>query len=142
MAHARLEPEQRRDQDASERSAPGPRRDYDDERLALIALRRDLIEDTVAQVFGVHAPKLQGITRGKAEVAQARQVAMYLTHTVFGLFLSDTGRIFERDRTTVAHACSVIEDMRDDPVFDRVIELLESVIPALVLPRVRSCCSH
>jgi hypothetical protein len=115
--------------------------DWDAADMA-VSLRRDLIEATVAHVFGVHAPELHRLSRGKAEVAQARQVAMYLTHTVFGLSLSDTGRIFERDRTTVAHACSVIEDMRDDSVFDRVIELLEGVIPALVLPRAAVTGAH
>lgn len=34
--------------------------------------------------------------------------------------------MFERDRTTVAHACTVIEAARDDASFDRALELLES----------------
>jgi hypothetical protein len=34
------------------------------------------------------------------------------------------GRIFERDRTTVAHACGVVEDRRDDANFDRALEAL------------------
>lgn len=97
--------------------------------------RRVLIEDTVAQVFGVHLPDLRGISRGRAPVALARQVAMYLTHVVFGLSMAQTGRLFGRDRTTVAHACSVIEDLRDDTVFDRVIELLEGIVPVIVMPR-------
>lgn len=105
------------------------------------AIRRDLIENAVAEVFGVHARELQGLSRGRAPVAQARQVAMYLTHVVFRLSLSDTGTLFGRDRTTVAHACSVIEDMRDDAVFDRVMELLESVVWALVTPRPGAACN-
>ena len=97
--------------------------------------RRQLIETTVAEVFGVHTLELPGLSRGRAPVAKARHVAMYLTHIVFGLSLSDTGKLFKRDRTTVAHACPVVEDLRDDPLFDRILELLESVMPALVLPR-------
>jgi hypothetical protein len=31
----------------------------------------------------------------------------------------------------VAHACGLIEDLRDDPVFDRSLELLEGVLRAL-----------
>lgn len=96
---------------------------------------RYLIENTVAQVFGVHARELRRITRGRAHVAQARQVAMYLTHVVLGLSLSKTGQLFGRDRTTVAHACMVIEDLRDDTVFDRVLELLEGILPAILTPR-------
>jgi hypothetical protein len=45
--------------------------------------------------------------------------------------LTDTGRLFGRDRTTVAHACGVIEDKRDDPLFDRALDLLEWAVPSL-----------
>ena len=50
---------------------------------------------------------------------------MYLAHTSYGLNLSEVGRLFERDRTTVAHACGVVEDRRDDPIFDRVLDVLD-----------------
>lgn len=85
----------------------------------------------VAQVFGVDAAAIDAETRGRAEVALARQVAMYLAHVACGKSLTDVGRMFSRDRTTVAHACAVIEDKRDDKVFDRAIELLEMVVAAL-----------
>jgi hypothetical protein len=48
-----------------------------------------------------------------------------------GLSLTETGWLFERDRTTVAHACGVIEGRCDDPIFDRAPDLLEWVVPAL-----------
>lgn len=86
----------------------------------------------VAQVFGVDAAAIDAETRGRADVALARQVAMYLAHVACGMSLTDVGRMFSRDRTTVAHACAVIEDRRDDKVFDRAIELLEMVVAALV----------
>jgi len=41
------------------------------------------------------------------------------------------GNVFVRDRTTVAHACGLVEDSRDDPVLDRSLELLEGVLRAL-----------
>lgn len=94
---------------------------------------RVVIEQTVAQVFGVEGGDLRRATRGRAKVARARQVAMYLAHVVCGLSLTEVGRVFARDRTTVSHACSVIEDGRDDPNFDRVLDLLESVLNALLL---------
>jgi Bacterial dnaA protein helix-turn-helix len=58
-------------------------------------------------------------------VAFARQVAMYLAHTGGGISFSEVGRLFARDRTTVAHACALVEDMRDDPAFDRCLAFLE-----------------
>ncbi|MEQ1711536.1 MAG: helix-turn-helix domain-containing protein [Hyphomicrobium sp.] len=89
----------------------------------------------VAQVFGVDAAAIDAETRGRAEVALARQVAMYLAHVACGISLTDVGRMFSRDRTTVAHACAVIEDRRDDQMFDRAIELLELVVRALARVR-------
>ena len=58
----------------------------------------------------------------------ARQVAMYLTHVGAGLPQAEVGRLFARDRTTVAHACAVVEEQRDDPVFDRSLEVLETAL--------------
>jgi chromosomal replication initiation ATPase DnaA len=95
------------------------------------AVPREAIEQAVVQVFGIAYKDLRRTTRGRAKVALARQVAMYLAHVSCGLSLTETGRLFERDRTTVAHACGVIEDRRDDPIFDRALDLLEWAVPAL-----------
>jgi hypothetical protein len=43
---------------------------------------REAIEQAVVQVFGVGQEDLRRITRGRAKVALARQVAMYLAHVV------------------------------------------------------------
>ena len=99
------------------------------------ARTRGLIESTVAQVFGVRHSDLEIATRGRAPIALARQVAMYLAHVACGFTLTEVGKLFERDRTTVGHACGVVEDRRDDPMFDRVLELLEWAIPTLIAPR-------
>ena len=98
--------------------------------LEPIAAARRYIEEAVAPVFDVARHDLRITTRGPADVALARQVAMYLAHVGFGLSLTEVGRVFERDRTTVSHACGVIEDRRDDPTFDRMLDLLEWVIDA------------
>ncbi|MEO8421437.1 MAG: helix-turn-helix domain-containing protein [Hyphomicrobium sp.] len=92
---------------------------------------REAIELAVVQVFGIAYKDMRRSTRGRAKVALARQVAMYLAHVGCGLTLTETGRLFDRDRTTVAHACGVIEDRRDDPIFDRSLDLLEWAVPAL-----------
>ncbi len=93
--------------------------------------RRAAIEHAVIQVFGIAGHDLRRATRGRAKVALARQVAMYLAHVGCGMSLTETGRLFDRDRTTVAHACGIIEDRRDDPLFDRALDLLEWAVPAL-----------
>ncbi|MCC7252348.1 helix-turn-helix domain-containing protein [Hyphomicrobium sp.] len=93
---------------------------------------RHLIEAAIGDVFGVRRDDLGKASRGKAPVALARQAAMYVAHVSCGWNLTDVGQIFARDRTTVAHACAVIEDRRDDPVFDRALELMEWIVPTLV----------
>lgn len=96
---------------------------------------RLLIELAVTWVFGVRHEAIAGATRGKATAALARQVAMYLAHVVCGYSLTRVGEIFERDRTTVAHACMVVEDRRDIASFDRSLDLLELAVRSLLTPR-------
>lgn len=98
-------------------------------------IERLVIEQTVAQIFGINNCDLRRATRGRAHVARARQVGMYLAHVACGKSLTDVGRLFARDRTTVSHACSVIEDGRDDPTFDHVLELLERAVLAMIPSR-------
>jgi hypothetical protein len=93
---------------------------------------RQAIEPAVAAVFDVPLRELRAQTRGSHRAAFARQVAMYLAHVVLGLSLTEVGAIFARDRTTVAHACAMIEDGRDDPAFDARLEHLERAVCALV----------
>ncbi len=99
-------------------------------RPAVIA--REIVEQSVSLTFGVPAPELRAPTRSRAPVAFARQVAMYLAHVTCGLSMTDVGTLFGRDRSTVAYACSLVEDRRDDPVFDRSLVSLESAIAILM----------
>lgn len=89
---------------------------------------QEIVEATVAQVFNIWPADFGSINRGTARVALARQVAMYLRHVTCRRTLTDVGRIFARDRTTVAHACAVVEDLRDDARFDRVLDLLDMIV--------------
>ncbi len=93
---------------------------------------RPLIEWAVADVFGVTPCELAYPTRGRPRAAFARQVGMYLAHISCGLSMREVGSLFARDRTTVRHACSVVEDRRDEPNLDRAVELLEWALPTLV----------
>jgi chromosomal replication initiation ATPase DnaA len=100
-------------------------------RPAASAVRR-VIEPAVATVFEVDMEDLRAPTRGTPRAAFARQVAMYLAHVGCGATLTEVGILFERDRTTVAHACSVVEDRRDDPDLDCKIEHLERAVTCLI----------
>ncbi len=104
-----------------------PQTSHHQPNLAHRALHRFLL-DMVALVYEVDHAQLVARNRGRKNIAFARQVAMYLAHTVGGLSLSEVGRLFGRDRTTVAHGCALVEDARDDLIFDRSLSHLESAI--------------
>lgn len=87
-----------------------------------------LCEKTVSLALAIPLVRLQSKTRSSAEVVFARQIAMYLSHTMFSILLTEVGLYFRRDRTTVSYACALIEDKRDDPDFDLMIAQLESLL--------------
>lgn len=93
---------------------------------------RNAIEAVVVHVFGVDQQALGQSRRGKQSVAHARQVAMYLAHVTCGMSFTEVGRLFSRDRTTVAHACFQIESRRDDLLLDRALDLLSWAIPVMI----------
>lgn len=93
---------------------------------------RKAIDPAVATVFEVDPRELSAPTRRSPRTAFARQVAMYLAHVVGGLSLTEVGVLFARDRTTVAHACEVVEDRRDDPEIDGCLDHLECAVAALI----------
>lgn len=108
-------------------------------RRCEVAELRSLLEATVASGFDIDEGRLRQPTRGEARVALARQVAMYLAHVCCGLSKAEAGRVFERDRTTVHHACMVIEQRRDDDHFDLALDHLERVVRIVVGPLEVSC---
>ncbi|MEZ5923890.1 MAG: helix-turn-helix domain-containing protein [Hyphomicrobiaceae bacterium] len=101
---------------------------------AHVSLVKSVVDGTVSRIFDVAVTDLALTRRGTAEIAFARQVAMYLTHVAGGLSLSEVGRIFNRDRTTVAYACLIIEDRRDDPRLDRALEMIEAILKRVAPP--------
>ncbi len=94
-------------------------------------IARRVVERAVAIAFEVPLKELRATTRREARIAFARQVAMYLVHVAYGFTLTQVGTMFRRDRTTVAHACIIIEDRRDDLAFDVLLDDLETAVVCL-----------
>lgn len=90
-----------------------------------------LIERTVAAAFEVEPDLIRLPTRGHKRISLARQVAMYLAHVSCEMSFTEIGHAFARDRSTVAHACATVEQKRDDPEFDRALDLLENIVALL-----------
>jgi len=87
--------------------------------------RASVLVRIVARSFGVTPCEMFHHSRSRAPIAATRQLAMYMMHVVLGRNLTEVGKFFGRDRTTVSHACIRIEDMRDDLEFDERINQLE-----------------
>ena len=71
---------------------------------------------------------------GRRSTCHVRQIAMYVCHVVLRLSLSDIGAAFGRDRTTVSHACNVVEDRRDDASFDAFVSAIERAVLSVFGP--------
>lgn len=103
---------------------------------------RVAIDIAISNVFGIGSEGLWHCTRGVKDVAEARQVAMYLAHVCCRMTLTEVGAMFGRDRTTVAHACLKVECRRDNPAFDRALDVLGWALPTLVMREVRSSAQN
>ncbi len=112
---------------------PAPRQDAGDAEAAA------LIAHLAAFAVGVSPHELGRVTRRSAAASRARQVAMYLAHTALSWPLARVAAAFRRDRTTVSHACSRVEDWRDDAGFDACLCELEACLHAIPSPRALAC---
>ncbi len=92
------------------------------------------IEDVIRSVSGAtNVPENKLIGRGRTmEVAQARQIAMYLSREIVGTSLENIGLHFGgRDHSTVIHACRTVEKrMVKDNTFNLKVQGVRSQIGA------------
>ena len=86
--------------------------------------------DILSACFSIPSPELRSSTRANAPVARVRQVGMSVCHVVLGLTMLEVAAGFVRDRSTVVHACHLIEDMRDDVEFDTIVGTIERIAQA------------
>jgi chromosomal replication initiator protein len=94
--------------------------------------RRELTVDDVvhgvAKFFNQRAGDLTGPRKLQAYTLP-RQVAMYLARTLLDASYPTIGSRFDRDHSTVIHACNRVEArMREDPEFRRTVERVRTLI--------------
>ncbi|WP_245409790.1 helix-turn-helix domain-containing protein [Pararhizobium haloflavum] len=117
-----------------ERPVASGDRDSGSARLAC-ALVQTVVDELAGFVLThVTADRDRGSGRvlRRRDAVHRRQIAMYVAHVTLCLSLTQIGRAFGRDRTTVGHACNVVEDRRDDAGYDRFLVAVERVVAALV----------
>jgi chromosomal replication initiation ATPase DnaA len=83
--------------------------------------------DILAACFSVSSKELRSQERATACIARIRQVGMYISHVALGLNMREVATGFCRDRSTVVHACHLIEDLRDDADFDKICVTVERI---------------
>lgn len=88
----------------------------------------DAVIDLISAIFGVDGRDLRTPDRVGLQVGRVRQVAMYIAHVTMQLTLTEVGMVFSHDRTTATHACHRIEDLRDEPEFDALIDCVERTV--------------
>ena len=103
---------------------PTRRQHPDDPSFARLAVA------SVGLEFGLPNLKLErdGRKIGVRSEVFARQVAAYLFQTVFDMSTPRVAELFTRDRSTIQHALIVVEDSREDPVFNRKLMKLEDYL--------------
>ncbi|MDL2317593.1 chromosomal replication initiator protein DnaA [Eubacteriales bacterium OttesenSCG-928-A19] len=69
----------------------------------------DLIQQVVSDFYSVSVGDLKGKRRNR-EISIPRQIAMFLTREMTDMSLTQIGMSFNRDHTTVIHACEKIAD--------------------------------
>lgn len=69
----------------------------------------EYITNATSEHYRISVDHIKGKSR-KRELVNARQVAMYLCRKFTSSSLSDIGRFFNRDHSTVIHACTSVDD--------------------------------
>lgn len=119
-------------QEIAELSAKLQALEHQDQSPLVPPSRIKPIIGAVAKYYGVPLRDLVSFRRARALI-RARQVAMYLARTLTKHSLPAIGRVFERDHTTILHACRQIETHRvqDRNLDAEICELIEQLAPAV-----------
>lgn len=105
--------------------------------------RADLTLHIVAMRLGTPMETLTRKGRLSLPALRSRRVSLYLAHVALGWTLERVGHAFGINRQTVSTACTRIEDARDEPHLNDLLDELAATIlglceapPAVNLPEV------
>lgn len=91
----------------------------------------DMILKTVSNFYSMPVDQILANKRSK-DTVKPRQMAMYLVRKLTSYSLPEIGKVFNRDHTTVMHACNKIEDERKmlaetDDIIRTLIENIQNI---------------
>ncbi|WP_246663275.1 helix-turn-helix domain-containing protein [Rhizobium sp. WL3] len=114
---------------ASEGSDDGQsQRPLTPERRLLCMIVRQLTEELLRST-GLESDQ----DPGRRATSHVRQVAMYVCHVAYSMPMGEVAEAFGRDRSTVGHACRMVEDRRDDRAYDTFVAIVERMASAVHL---------
>lgn len=88
-------------------------------------IRAGLVIQLVAASTGITAERMRAGARPGRRATRARWLAMYLAYVTFGWPIERVGHAFGLNRTTAAAACRWVEEERDRPTLDALLERLQ-----------------
>lgn len=88
-------------------------------------IRVGLAVQLVAVATGIPAERIRRRARLDGPAGRARRLAMYLAHVTLGWPLERVGHGFGLNRATAAAACRWVEDGRDQPALDAMLDRLD-----------------
>ena len=119
---------------ASATPSPAPAADRAD-RAALVDRRIVcmVVRQLTAELLGVVGDR-QEVRRARRRAScHVRQIAMYVCHVALSMSYGEIAEAFGLDRTTVSHACHVVEDRRDDSAFDTFVSTVERLAESVCM---------
>ena len=80
----------------------------------------------VAKTYRVFRPLIFHPRHGSKPVRMARMISQYLAHCSGQVPMGRLAWYFNRSPASIGHNVQAVEDMRDDPDFDRLMTTLET----------------
>lgn len=90
-----------------------------------------IVSQITAETISLLSDRVIARRERRRPSCHVRQISMYVCHVALRMSFSDIGAAFGRDRTTVTHACHVVEDRRDDAAFDEFVSAIERMATAV-----------
>lgn len=90
-----------------------------------------VVRQMVAELIMLSGDRVLARRDRRRMACHVRQISMYVCHVALSMPQHDIAIAFGRDRTTVGHACHVVEDRRDDPFFDDFVSAVERIVIAI-----------
>lgn len=110
------------------RSSAADRAALADRRIVCMVVRQ-----LTAELLGVVGDR-QEVRRARRRAScHVRQIAMYVCHVALSMSYGEIAEAFGLDRTTVSHACHVVEDRRDDAAFDTFVSTVERLAESVCM---------